>query len=196
MRSDWETILKFNRQQAALGKPQIPVGRLNQMQPPEVPKLRMEKVQHPVVYPSSTRVEVGRPLIEVGPNEEVYPSPERATEWNLAQQQMRMAAQPDSEPSSQTVSSGTGTLETSTSGQQSLESSSSWEADNACASKEFDYGTRLCATALVEATIQTSAAHGKCGIQQQQWWSFSFEADVQNAAASAEGSDGGLPAEA
>ena len=125
MRSDWETILKFNRQQAALGKPQIPVGRLNQMRPPEVPKLRMEKVQHPVVYPSSTRVEVGRPLIEVGPNEEVYPSPERATEWNLAQQQMRMAAQPDSEPSSQTVSSGTGTLETSTSGQQSLESSSS-----------------------------------------------------------------------
>ena len=42
-----------------------------------------------------------------------------------------------------------------------------WEADNACASKEFDYGTRLCAAALVEATIQRSATHGKCGIQQQ-----------------------------
>ena len=125
MRSDWETILQFNRQQAALGKPPIPVGKLNQMDWPVVPKLPMAKVQQAEQSPSSTRVEIGRALVEVGPNEEIYPSAERASELALQQQDLRRNAQPDSEPSSQTISSGTGTLETSTSGQKSLESSSS-----------------------------------------------------------------------
>ena len=124
-RSDWETIMKFNRQQAALGRPQIPVGKLNQMQPPVVPRLPMAKVQQEAQSPSSTRVEVGRALVEVGPNEEIYPEEARASEWALQQQEMRRVAQPDSEPSSLTISSGTGTLQTSSGQHSSLDSKSS-----------------------------------------------------------------------
>ena len=117
--------MQFNRQQAALGRPQIPVRKLNQMQPPVIPKLPMAKVQQEAQSPSSTRVEVGRALVEVGPNEEIYPEAARASEWALQQQEMRRVAQPDSEPSSLTISSGTGTLQTSSGQHSSLDSKSS-----------------------------------------------------------------------
>ena len=122
-RSDWETIMQFNRQQET----QIPVQKLNQMQPPVVPKLPMAKsaAGSTVTFIDKSGNLRGRALVEVGPNEEIYPEAARASEWALQQQEMRQVAQPDTEPSSLTISSGTGTLQTSSGQHSSLDSKSS-----------------------------------------------------------------------